>query len=65
MDMSQMLHMHGEKRFVCDGLDKHRAYMVIDGTAVYIQASDMELAEGLSLNDLQPLIQSLGRAEQQ
>ncbi len=56
MNVEQLLRKHGKKRFVTEGLNQQEAYMVIEDTILYIQANDIEMAEGMPLNLMQPLI---------
>lgn len=56
MNVEQLLKKHGNKRFITEGLNHREAYMVIEDTILYIQADDMEMAEGLPLHLMQPLI---------
>lgn len=57
MNIDQILQKHGNKRFVIEGLNQQEAYMVVEDTILYIQANDFEMAEGLPLSQIQPLLQ--------
>lgn len=56
MNVEQLLDKYGNRRFVAEGLNQTEAYMVVEDTILYIEANNIELAEGLPLNIIQPLI---------
>ena len=59
MNIIDVLNKHGNQRFVCDGLEDGQAYMMLHNARVYIQANDIEIAEGLLLREVHPLIQKI------
>lgn len=56
MNVEQLLHKYGNRRFVAEGLNQKEAYMVVEDTILYIEADNIEMAEGLPLNSMHPLI---------
>jgi hypothetical protein len=56
MDMNALIRQHGDKQFKVDGKDEFGAYMVLDEYTVHLRYDDLLLTEGLTFNQIHPLI---------
>lgn len=58
MDINALLLLHGNKRFKVDAEDELGVFMHLDGYKIHVRKDDVSLAEGMSISDFRPLIDS-------
>jgi hypothetical protein len=58
MDINTLILLHGSMTFKVDAEDESGVFMHIDGYRLHVRRDDVSLAQGLSMSEFHPLIDS-------